>query len=180
MLTPTALPQTAPPPLCRAQLQRAHRRGFWLGRADLAIRLTIHKSFFVELDRPLVAPLTRVVFRDLAADLGSELLLRRDPVGLLQLHPFQNLGLHIARLEEKQRGGGKMKRCRARTRCRRNLRTAVGRMVDCQVTKPFTRYSFLNYLLSLCLLSQTMPYTLAIVHQKSISKLLLTNLLVVY
>lgn len=65
---------------------------------DLAISLTIHKSFFVEFDCSLIAPLTRVVFSDLGADLCSKLLLHGDGVRLLQLHPLQHLGLHVSGL----------------------------------------------------------------------------------
>lgn len=72
---------------------------FWFSCTDLAISLTIHKSFFVEFDCSLIAPLTCVVFSDLSADLGSKLLLHGDGVRLLQLHPLQHLGLHIPRLD---------------------------------------------------------------------------------
>ncbi len=72
---------------------------FWFSCTDLAISLTIHKSFFVEFDCSLIAPLTCVVFSDLSADLGSKLLLHGDGVRLLQLHPLQHLGLHIPCLD---------------------------------------------------------------------------------
>lgn len=75
-----------------------HTGRFSFSCTDLAISLTIHKSFFVEFDCSLIAPLTCVVFSDLGADLGSKLFLHGDSVRLLQLHPLQHLGLHVSGL----------------------------------------------------------------------------------
>lgn len=71
---------------------------FWFSSTDLAISLTIHKSFFVEFDCSLIDPLTCVVFSDLSTDLGCKLSLHGDGVRLLQLHSLQHLGLHIPSL----------------------------------------------------------------------------------
>lgn len=76
------------------------RKKVW-SSADLVVRLTMRKCFFVKCNGFLVVPLGCQMLCYLCTNFGCQLLLQRNSIRLLNLNPLQHFGLHLPSLMEK-------------------------------------------------------------------------------